>query len=160
MVQKTQSLNLCEFQSKDLDEVIKLFHETVHAINARDYSPEQLDAMAPKVPNRDRWHQKLLHNYTIVAETDHLIVGFGDLTKDGVIDHLYTHKDFQGKGIGKLILGHLEQKARTLGLQHVKMEASITARPFFERWGYRVLSAKEKLYNGQRFLIYSMEKIL
>lgn len=41
-----------------LDAVLDLFWETVHTINAQDYTPDQLDAWAPRDTDRDRWRKK------------------------------------------------------------------------------------------------------
>ena len=38
----------------DLDTIERLFYETVHTVNAADYSPEQLDAWAPGQIDRPR----------------------------------------------------------------------------------------------------------
>ena len=35
------------FQEKDLDQVLNLFYDTVHQVNVRDYTTEQLDVWAP-----------------------------------------------------------------------------------------------------------------
>lgn len=36
-----------EFQITDLDQIVTLIYDTVHAINAQDYTLEQLEAWAP-----------------------------------------------------------------------------------------------------------------
>jgi hypothetical protein len=32
----------------DADQIVTLFYDTVHSVNARDYTPKQFDAWAPK----------------------------------------------------------------------------------------------------------------
>ena len=39
----------------DLDDVLKLYYDTVHNVCAQDYSLEELDAMAPEKPNIYHW---------------------------------------------------------------------------------------------------------
>lgn len=34
------------YQPSDLEELAALFYDTVHRVNARDYTPQQLDAWA------------------------------------------------------------------------------------------------------------------
>ena len=35
---------LREYQPSDLKEILELFYHTVHSVNAKDYTPQQLDA--------------------------------------------------------------------------------------------------------------------
>jgi GNAT superfamily N-acetyltransferase len=39
--------------------------------------------------------------------------------------------------LGKAILGVLEEKAREWGLRRLHLESTVSARPFYERVGYR-----------------------
>lgn len=41
------ALRLAPLSARDARAAAELFHETVHAVNARDYTSEQLDAWAP-----------------------------------------------------------------------------------------------------------------
>jgi putative acetyltransferase len=58
------------------------------------------------------------------------------MTDNGYIDFMYTHKDFQGQGIGSELLKVLEQFADKLNLNEIWAEVSITARPFFKSKGF------------------------
>lgn len=121
----------------DLDAAARLFRDTVHAVNARDYTPEQLDAWAP----RDGQHlaqiaEKLARQQTVGFKECGLLVGFGSLDDKGNIDMLFVHKDRQGQGIAKTILHELEHLATKRGKQDISTFASVTARPFFEHMGY------------------------
>ncbi|ATW24815.1 GNAT family N-acetyltransferase [Candidatus Formimonas warabiya] len=146
------------YAKKDYEEIMKLFYETVHYINCRDYSPAQLDAWAPKRENKERWKGSLENNYAIVAEMKGLIVGFGDLTNGGCFDKLFVHKDFQRQGIATAIAEEIEKHAFYAGLQEIHTEASITAQPFFLKRGYVVWREQQKPYQGEIFLNYFMKK--
>ena len=58
------------------------------------------------------------------------------------------------------MLARLEESAAGQGCRRIYTEASITARPFFERWGYQVVKPQEKPLRGQVFINFVMEKIL
>ena len=123
----------------DFDAAAKLFRDTVHAVNARDYAPEQLDAWAP----RDKRYltqiaEKLSEQQTVGLKECGVLIGFGSLDDEGGIDMLFVHRDRQGQGIAKAILRELERLALKSGKQAVSTFASVTARPFFERMGYAV----------------------
>ena len=149
------------YASADLEQVLALFYNTVHYINCRDYSPAQLDAWAPAAPDKERWASPLSAHAAWVAELNGTLTGFADLDfPSHYLDRLYVHKDFQRQGVASALCSELERTARNHGLLQLHTEASITARPFFERRGYRVTRVQHKPLRGQMFLNYIMEKEL
>lgn len=150
-----------KFELSDLNQILKLFHDTVHAINIKDYTQEQIDAWAPEQMDRERWARRLSDHIVYVAKIDDNIVGFGDTTKEGLIDHLYTHKDFQGQGIASAILKKLEKELRARNITQATTKVSITAQSFFEKQGYTTLHSQEKKHrSGVTFRNYVMSKQL
>ncbi len=103
------------FHKEDLEQVLQLFYETVHTINAKDYNVLQLQAWAPDQLDRESWLKSLEKNISYVADYNGMIVGFGDYNEDHYVDRLFTHKDYQGKRIASYILQKLEQEAVNLG---------------------------------------------
>ena len=83
------------------------------------------------------------------------IAGFGDIDRTGYLDRLYVGRDFQGRGIATAICGRLEEH---FPVERVTVCASITARPFFEGRGYRVLQAQKVLRRGVYLTNFVMEK--
>ncbi len=147
------------YRHEDKKQLQQLFFDTVHAVNARDYSPEQLDAWAPAEPDRDIW-ARLDRQFCYVVECQKMLVGFASVTTDGVFDFLYVHKDFQGKGIATALLKQVERLARKKGVAKLRAEASITARGFFEKNGFVILHENRKILRGQEMLSFIMEKPL
>ena len=92
-----------------------LFYDTVHAVNARDYTPEQLDAWAGGAVDLDAWDRSFRAHTTLVAVADGHIVGFGDITGDGYLDRLYVHKDWQGRGVATALCGRLGSRRAGAG---------------------------------------------
>ncbi len=144
----------------DLPQINQLFIDTVHAINAKDYNQDQLAAWAPRDGSYKRWQQRLHDHLVYIAVENEKIIGFGDITAQGYLDHLFIHKDFQGQGVASSLLSKLEEKARNLGLKELHTQASITAKPFFERRGFLVMHKQEKLHNGVKLTNYVMHKTL
>ncbi|MGL5616504.1 MAG: GNAT family N-acetyltransferase [Sarcina sp.] len=125
-----------EYKNSDSEEVRELFYNTVQAINKKDYNEEQLKVWATKKVDLDKWNKSLLLNFAIVAIEDNIIVGFGDINKTGYLDRLYVHKNYQSKGIATEICNKLEAAFK---INEIIVEASITAKTFFEKRGYRVI---------------------
>ena len=143
-----------EYQTSDCKELTKLFYDTVHTVNAKDYTKEQLDAWAPEHADLEKWDRSLLEHYSVVAVVDEVIAGFGDIDKTGYLDRLYVHKDYQGKGIATAICDKLEQASQGVIVTH----ASVTARPFFEKRGYRVTKEQQVQRQGILLTNYIMER--
>ncbi len=112
---------------KDLAE---LFYNTVHSINAKDYTEEQLNVWATGAVDLEKWNKSLLENFTVIAIENNIIVGFGDIDKSGYLDRLYVHKDYQNKGIATAICDVLE---KAFDVDKISTQASITAKYFFEK---------------------------
>lgn len=150
-----------EIKESDITTCIDLFKSTVHIINAKDYTEDQLHAWAPEDVDFNKWKVGLLSSCTYVAELKNgKIVGFGDITKQGYLDHLFVHKDFQGKGIAKILLKELENKAIDVGCYELTTHASITAKPFFISQGYKVLKKQTVAIRGQILENFIMIKSL
>ena len=83
------------YRSSDCEKVAELFYETVHTVNAEDYTAEQLFAWAKDERQLQTRKNDLIKQNTLIAEIDGNIVGFGSMTDAGYLDLLYIHKDFQ-----------------------------------------------------------------
>lgn len=147
-----------QYKTEDCPEIIQLFYDTVHTVNVKDYNSDQLDAWASKDADIGKWDRSLSANYTIVVESDSIIIGFGDLNNTGYFDHLFVHKGFQGQGIATLILNEIERYARKNNILIITTEASITAKPFFIKHGYRVIKQQTVERKGQMLINFLMRK--
>ncbi|MCI9582676.1 MAG: GNAT family N-acetyltransferase [Clostridium sp.] len=147
-------MRITGYRPADCRELADLFYDTVHTINARDYTEEQLDAWADGAMDLERWNQSFLGHYSIVARSGGVITGFGDIDKTGYLDRLYVHKDYQGKGVAAAICDKLEEMAQGKIVTH----ASITARPFFEKRGYRTVKEQQVKRRGVLLTNFVMEK--
>lgn len=144
-----------EYQTSDCKEITELFYNTVHTVNAKDYTKEQLDAWAKEQVDLEKWNQSLQEHYSIVAVEDEVIVGFGDIDKTGYLDRLFVHTDYQGRGIATAICNQLEQAVKG----DITTHASITAKSFFEKKGYRVVKEQQVERQGVFLTNFYMEKI-
>lgn len=128
-----------EYQTSDCRELAELFYNTVHTVNAKDYSREQLDAWASGQVDLKEWDRSFQEHFSLVAVDGGVITGFGDIDKTGYLDRLFVHSAYQGRGIAAAVCGRLEAAVQGNIVTH----ASVTARPFFERRGYRVVKERQ-----------------
>jgi N-acetylglutamate synthase-like GNAT family acetyltransferase len=153
-------MHIRPYIAADTAQIITLFYDTIHHINIRDYTLEQVNAWAPKDMNQELWAENLSRSLTYVAEADDQIIGFTNFETNGHLDCFYCHKDFQRVGVGSQLLATVEATARSLNLQTLFTEASITARPFFEANGFQVVNPQIVERRGQVFRNFVMEKKL
>ncbi len=121
-----------EYTTSDCERLAELFYETVHHVNARDYTKEQLTAWAPGDADLSAWDKSFLEHKTLVAVEKDMIVGFGDIDRTGYLDRLFVHKDYQRRGIAAALCEKLE-----CGFDKITTHASITAKPFLKAVGTR-----------------------
>ncbi|AZV55390.1 GNAT family N-acetyltransferase [Clostridium sp. AWRP] len=152
-------MNIRKYQSEDCSEITQLFYHTVHSINAKDYTQEQLNVWVTAIVDKAAWDKSLTQNYTVVCEHDGMIVGFGDINNTGYLDKIFVHKDYQGIGIATAIVHNLEDYAIEHGVVLITTHASITAKPFFEKQGYKVIKEQQVERDKQMLTNFVMEKI-
>ena len=136
-----------KYQKSDCAELAKLFYNTVHVVNAKDYTKEQLDAWATGQIDLAEWNRSLQEHYSLVAVADKVITGFGDIDRAGCIDRLFVHADYQRMGNATANCDRLEAAINV----NIVTYASITARPFFESRGYKVLKM-QRVKRKEQFL--------
>lgn len=151
-------MNIRNFKDEDIELVLKLFYDTVHSVNSKDYDNEQLKAWAPKELDRLKWIESLNKNYSIVVEENTQIIGFGDIDSTGYLDRLYVHKNYQGKKVASNLINELENYIFSKGIKSIITDASITAKPFFEKKGYKVIKEQQVELRGQLFTNFKMCK--
>lgn len=146
------------YAGADADATIDIFLRAVREVSSKDYSAAQIEAWA-KVEDRGLWAERRASRLGWIAEIDGEPVGFSDLTEDGCLDMMFVHPEFQGCGVASRLLRRVEEEASKLGLKRVHTEASRTARPFFERKGFRVITEQIVEKRGQYLENFLMEKL-
>ena len=132
-------MEIRKYQQSDCRTLAELFYHTVHTVNTKDYTEEQVNAWATGHVDLKQWDRSFQENYTLIAVENGIIAGFGDIDKTGYLDHLFVHADYQGKGIATAICDQLEQAV----MGNITTHASITAKPFFEKRGYKVVKEQQ-----------------
>lgn len=132
--------------------ITSLFQRAVRNIASRDYDPTQIAAWLSI--DESAWRRKLADADTRVAWLDNQPIGF-IAGKAGYIDLLFVSPDVQRRGVASALLARLE---RDMAVDRLSVHASITAKPFFLRQGYRVIERESVTVRGAQFTRYAMEK--
>lgn len=150
-----------QYKSSDAPALASIYYNTIHNINIRDYSPEQINAWAPSSSlELNGWKRKWEKLTPIVALSENIIVGFAEFESDGHIDCFYVHHEFQNKGIASALMIAIETKAKQNNIPRIYAEVSITAKSFFEKRDFQVIRKQSVTIRGCQLTNFVMEKIL
>jgi putative acetyltransferase len=155
-----ETTRIRNYEGGDVFQIVRLFYETVRSVNRADYSEEQVRTWAPGIPDPETWHARMADRRTLVAEGHGGVIGFAELEEDGHLDMFYLRKDAVGRGVGSLLYQAIEREAREQGIGLIFTEASVTARPFFEQRGFRVVREQTVERRGVNLTNFAMEKTL
>lgn len=144
----------------DIPDIAQLFDDTIRSINSKDYPQDEIDDWAYWATDTDKWKERMYEQYFIVAILNNIIVGFSSLAQDGYLDFMYVHKNYQRQGIAKFLLKAVEEKAILQKNEIIYSDVSITARPFFEKYGYIVEKQQLKKSKNKELINYKMIKYL
>ncbi|HEX8198940.1 MAG TPA: GNAT family N-acetyltransferase [Isosphaeraceae bacterium] len=153
-------VRLRPYQPDDAPVLLALFRDSIRRISSRDYEPQQIRAWASDNIDPASWSGRFAGRFAVVAEEAGRPVGFAELEDDGHIDRVYVSADHQRRGIARRLLAAVVAEARRRGLARLSVEASITARPFFEAQGFAVLAEQRVACRGAELLNYRMERVL
>ncbi|MFS1501550.1 GNAT family N-acetyltransferase [Vibrio splendidus] len=148
------------YRASDDKALWEIFFHTVRNVNVRDYSQQQVEAWAPSSFDFALWQKRMNGLQPFVAELDGCVVGYTDLQPSGLIDHFFCHHEYQGKGVGKALMEHVFTVGRVRGISRYFSEVSITARPFYEHLGFKVVNEQEVEMRGVKLTNYVMEKVV
>ena len=155
-------MHIRSFRSGDAPALARIFYAAVHQLGGLHYSLEQLNAWAPVVPNSERFLEQGADGRILLVAADDCDqpLAYGDLEKNGRIDHLYCRPDAAGTGVASALYDHLEAVAKDRGIGRLYVEASEPARRFFLRKSFIVLQRREFTLGGVAIHNFAMEKLL
>lgn len=144
----------------DLEEMQKMYIETIQSVCKNDYNTAQIEAWISGVKNTERWNAVIETQFVLLAIIKNKIAGFGTLKDGNYIDFFYIHKDFQRQGIADKILNELEIEARKHHSKIITSDISITAKPFFEKKGFVVKAEQKNIRLDVELINFKMKKEL
>ena len=147
-----------EYKESDAKALRAIHFHTIRNVNIRDYSQSQVEAWAPDVLDADIWLKRMNGLNPFIAVIDNIIVGYTDLQPSGLIDHFFCHHEYQGQGVGNVLMNHIFSVANERDIKRLYSEVSITARPFYEHFGFKVVQKQQMEVRGQTLINYVMEK--
>ena len=148
------------FKATDAPALRALKYATIRQVNRKDYTEQQLQAWAPDEYDESEWLARISAMNPLVATLDGVIVGFADVQDDGYIDHFFCHVDYQGQGIGKALMNEILAISQLKSVKRLYSHVSITARPFFEHYGFYVVREQQVDIRSELLTNFVMERLV
>ena len=135
----------------DTPVLAEIFRESVTDLTADDYSESQQQAWLAALDDLEAFAKRLGSQLTLIATLQGSPVGFASLATGGKIDLMYVHPVAAGQGVGAMLPDALEKLAGARGAAKLIVDASDTARGFFEKRGY-VAQQRNSISAGDEWL--------
>jgi GNAT superfamily N-acetyltransferase len=123
--------------TEDAAALSALIQRSVRISNAADYDVATIDAICRNFTSA-LVLEKMAQRDVFVADIAGIPYGTVSLG-GGKLHSLFVDPQRQRTGIGRLLTVHLEEHARARGMVELHLSSSLTAKPFYERLGYRTL---------------------
>lgn len=129
-------LALRPFLPADAPLLREIFRDSIEELTSDDYTEAQQEVWASVADNVADFGKKLSARLTLVATMEGSPVGFASLEGKDKIDMLYVHPAATAQGVGAMLVDALEKLASSRGEVKIVVDASDSARGFFEKRGY------------------------
>jgi putative acetyltransferase len=156
-----REISIRDYQPGDVQALANIYYNTIHRINTQHYTKEQVDVWAPPSSlETERWAEKFSRTKPLIATVENEIVGFTEFKAHGHIDCFYCHHEWIGKGVGSALTEEILRRAKDKHINLIFAEVSITAKPSFEKWGFRVIAQQTIVRKGVELTNFKMERMI
>jgi putative acetyltransferase len=121
---------------QDAPVLAEIFRASIEELTEEDYNPAQQEAWAQAADELEAFAARLAKHLTLIATMQGSPVGFISLDAPTDIGLLYVHPAVAGHGVGAMLYDAVERLSAARGVPHLTVEASDTAREFFQRRGF------------------------
>ncbi len=144
-----KEIRIHEFDLKKHPEVLDEFNTTEWALSDGDHVGE----VTKEYPKKKAVY--------VARDENSAIVGYAVMeTNTGVatIDAVIVKQSERGKGVGKLLVQHVIDSAKAKECHVIKLETGMywKARPFYEKFGFKVRAILPNYYLNQEFVLMDM----
>lgn len=158
--QANPKLALRPFLPADAPLLAEIFRASIEELTGDDYSAAQQGAWAAAADDVEAFGSRLAGTLTLVATLGGAVVGFISLKGSEEVDMLYVHPGAAGRGAGATLLDAVERLAAARGAKKLSVDASDSARGFFERSGFTAQRRNTVACGGEWLANTTMEKKL
>ncbi len=160
MAAANSKLALRPFLPEDAPVLAEIFRAAIAELTTDDYNAAQQEAWASAAEDMAKFGKDLAGQLTLIATMGGSPVGFASLEGKDKIGMLYVHPAVAGQGVGATLADALEKLAGGRGVSKLKVDASDSARGFFEKRGYVAQQRNSVSLAGQWLANTTLQKQL
>jgi putative acetyltransferase len=144
----------------DVPLLAEIFRSSIEELSADDYTEAQREAWSAAADDEQAFGARLAGALTLVATLDGAAIGFASLADEMRFDMLYVHPAASGLGAANMLCDALEKLAASRGSKELSVDASDSARGFFERRGFAAKTRNTVMLAGEWLANTTMVKRL
>jgi len=153
-------MNIRRFREEDAKAVSDLIIKTIRISNTKDYPEDLMEQLVmSETPENVIKRASWTHFY--VVEDNGSIIACGAIgpywgkEDESSLFTIFVLPEYQGKGVGRMIVETLERDEYALRARRIEIPASITGLPFYKKLGYDFKDGNDKLDDEH---LYRIEK--
>ncbi len=124
------------------DQLRKLIHATINFSYGEVY-PQLAVEFFKTFHSGNKIRERCRTGVVLIFEVEGIYVGTGALVNEK-IEGVFVKPEFQGQGIGKMIMTELEKLAVCRGIKEVILHISLPSKKFYQDLGYTILEECNK----------------
>lgn len=136
-------------ETRDAAEISRVVIAALRATNAKDY-PQAVIEQVEQSFSPGAVAALIGKRTVFVALAGERVVGTASL--DGqVVRTVFVQPDLHGKGIGRMLMETVEQTARDLGIEVLRVPSSVSAEHFYQKLGF--CAVREQFHGEERTIV-------
>lgn len=141
--------------ASDLPLMQRLFYQTVAIYGSKIFTKSEIKEYSKLARNNAYWKKKFISDFVYNAKLNGEIIGSFLLNKDGTIDYIFVHQNYQGHGIAMDLYETLEKVAKDFKIKILKTKVNKITKTFFEKKGYTIVKNVKKSNDGKEVIVYT-----
>ncbi|WP_405205419.1 GNAT family N-acetyltransferase [Aquimarina sp. LLG6339-5] len=144
----------------DLPLMQRLFYQTVTIYGSKIFTKEEVKIFSRLALDKNHWKTKFVDDYVYNAKLNGEVIGSFSLSKNGEIEYIFVHQNYQGRGIAKKLYQTLEEVAREANMVTLSTQINSNTKDFFRKNDFDIIQNIEKVAGGEDIVGYNGVKKL
>jgi len=140
MVALMKQIEIHRATSADAVRLSAMIQRTLRVSNSKDYDQKEIDLLC-SIFEPEPVAERIESEHILLCFSGGDLIGTAGLRQD-YLRSVFIDPTYQGQGLGKLLVAHVEEIARQNAIPEIMLDSSITAQSFYESLGYELIEAQ------------------